>query len=102
MITYNKLVRDKIPQIIEADGKQYDIKQVDKEETIKYLITKFDEEISEFKEDHSIEELADILEIIHGIAHHMEFDLVELEKVRAEKAEKRGGFIDGVVLGSVW
>ncbi|BEP27857.1 nucleoside triphosphate pyrophosphohydrolase [Helicovermis profundi] len=102
MKTYNKLVRDKIPQIIEESGKECSIKYADKDETLKYLISKFDEEIKEFKEEYSVEELADILEIIYGITNNMGIDFSELEMIRKKKYEERGGFNEGIILEKVW
>lgn len=102
MKVYNKLVRDKIPEIIEATGKNYETTAVNKDDCIKYLIKKFDEEIEEFKEAYDTEELADILEIVHGLAYHLGVGMDELEKVRADKYATRGGFEDGIVLEKVW
>lgn len=102
MKEYNKLVRDRIPEIIETAGKEYSTKIVQPDETVEYLIKKFSEEIDEFKEDHSIEELADILEIVHGLAYHLDIDLKELESVRKKKADERGGFKESIVLEKVW
>lgn len=102
MKIYNKLVRDNIPEIIEASGKTCSTKIVNHDETIDYLIKKFSEEIEEFQEAYSIEELADILEIVHGLAHHLNFDLVELESIRKQKSKERGGFEKSIVLNEVW
>ena len=102
MKTYDKIVRDKIPQIIESKGKKSSSLVVDKDETIKYLIKKFSEEISEFEEEHSIEELADILEIVHGLAYHLDFDFSDLESIRKQKSIERGGFEKSIVLKEVW
>jgi len=101
MIKYNKLIRDKIPEIIESSNKEYKIHTVDKDETIKYLILKFSEEINEFKESYSIKELADILEIIHGLAYHLNYDMNELESIRKKKYNDRGGFEEGIILDYV-
>ena len=98
MKLYNKLVRDRIPQIIEDSGRTPETKSLNKEETIAFLIQKFDEEVEEFKEDHSMEELADILEIVHGLAYHLNYDFQALEKVRKQKFEERGGFEEGIKL----
>ena len=102
MKIYNKLVRDKIPEIIEAAGKNFSTQIVDKDETINYLIKKFSEEIAEFEEDHSVEELADILEIVHGLAYHLNIDLKELETIRSQKSNDRGAFEKGIILEKVW
>lgn len=101
MKIYNKLIRDKIPEIIKNSGRMPEIQSLDKNDTLEHLILKFDEEIEEFKEAYSIEELADILEIIHGLAYHLDYDMNELEEVRRSKYEKRGGFREGIKLMSV-
>ena len=101
MKVYNKLVRDKIPQIIEKSGKEYEIHIADKEEHAKLLEIKLQEEVREFLEDKNIEELADILEVLFGLADSLGYIEEELMKKRNEKREERGGFKDGIVLERV-
>jgi predicted house-cleaning noncanonical NTP pyrophosphatase (MazG superfamily) len=98
---YNKLVRDKIPAIIAADGKKLKSRILNDEEHLQALIKKLSEELKEFEEALSVEELADLQEIIHAIADAIGTNKQELEKVRAEKAEKRGGFNQKIFLESV-
>lgn len=98
VIKYNKLVRDKIPEIIERDGKKAKTKKVKGEEVIKLLNKKFDEELSEYKENEDIEELADLVEVVYGILHHKGISLDEFERIREEKNRKRGSFNDGIIL----
>lgn len=93
---YNKLVRDKIPEIIEADGVKAELEIVSEEEAIKLLKEKLLEEGQELIEAKEIEdiktEMSDILEIIHSLAEEMDISMKELEKTRVERAEKRGRF----------
>jgi predicted house-cleaning noncanonical NTP pyrophosphatase (MazG superfamily) len=98
MKTYNKLVRDKIPAIIAADGKKLKTRILNDEEHLQALIKKLSEELVEFEEALSVEELADLQEIIHALANAIGSDKKELEKVRAKKAEKRGGFSEKIFL----
>lgn len=63
MPVYNKLVRDKIPEIIEKSGKQCIIETMDKKNYLEFLDNKLDEELAEYQQDKSIEELADLLEV---------------------------------------
>jgi predicted house-cleaning noncanonical NTP pyrophosphatase (MazG superfamily) len=98
---YNKLVRDKIPAIIAADGKKLKSHILNDEEHLQALIKKLGEELKEFEEALSVEELADLQEIIHAIADAIGTNKQGLEKVRAEKAEKRGGFSQKIFLESV-
>ncbi|WP_214708028.1 MULTISPECIES: nucleoside triphosphate pyrophosphohydrolase [unclassified Exiguobacterium] len=102
---YNKLVRDKIPTIIEQSGKTAIHKQLSNEEHIKFAGYKLYEEIKEYEEtnidEESLEELADILELVYtlGKMHGASFE--ELNRIREEKREKRGGFEKGLFLEEV-
>jgi len=98
MKVYNKLVRDKIPAIIEADGKTCEVEIASKEEMTKLLEDKLKEEVNEYLEDKNLEELADIMEVLFGLAHNLGYSEEDLIKKRNEKLEERGGFKEGVVL----
>lgn len=107
-IDYDKLVRDRIPEIIKEIDKVANIEIVDKDTALNYLIKKIDEEkielieaLETYKYDSAIEELADLLEIIHGIAYQMDLPFQELDTIRIKKKKKRGGFEDRIVLKSV-
>lgn len=99
MITYNKLVRDKIPQIIALDGKEAVTRILDDDEYLKELIKKLGEEYEEFKQDISLTELADIQEVILALAD-MIASRQELEETRKLKVEIRGAFKDKIFLES--
>ena len=92
MIKYNKLIRDKIPEIIEADGKDYEVEKLEDDEYLKSLNTKLQEELDEYQESGEIEELADLLEIIYAILDYKDISREELEQIRKEKKQERGGF----------
>lgn len=102
MLEYHKLVRDRIPEIIQKDGKEAITRVLSEEDYKTELRKKAHEELQEYMEattdKESIEELADLLEIIYslGAIHGASTD--ELEKVRRQKAEKRGGFNKKVFL----
>ena len=100
-ITYNKLVRDRIPEIIEASGKAYKTEILSDDEYLKMIDAKLDEELAEYHKDQSIEELADLIEVIHAAAKARGYTLDELERVRAEKAAKRGRFEKKILLTEV-
>lgn len=102
MKVYNKLVRDKIPAVIKASGKKFDIRKADKEEHYKLLETKLKEEVNEFLEDKNLEELADVMEVLFGLAENMGYSEEDLMKKRLEKREERGGFKEGIVLEKVY
>jgi len=87
-----KLVRDRIPEIIERDGKKAYVRTLDDMEMIKYLESKLQEEINEYIEDRSLEELADILEVIYALCKAKGVSKEELERTRAIKERARGSF----------
>ncbi len=97
-IHYDKLVRDRIPQVIRSEGKEPVTEVVPKEEIMPALNRKLQEEVREYLESGSVEEMADILEVLHGIAFHMGVAWDEVESVRAKKRDERGGFEDGIRL----
>lgn len=92
MKEYNKLIRDKIPEIIEATGKQCIVEVMNEAEYIDALDRKLNEELAEYQADKSLEELADLLEVMYAVAEARGYSIEELESVRKAKAEKRGGF----------
>ena len=96
--TYNKLVRDRIPDIIKANGVECRIECLSDEEYLKMIDAKLDEELAEYHKDQNIEELADLLEVIYTAAKARGYTLEELEAVRVTKAEKRGGFEKKILL----
>ena len=89
---HNKLVRDKIPEIIQKAGKTPVTHILSEEEYMTELDKKLNEECAEYQADKSIEELADMLEVMYAIAEARGWSVSELEAVRREKAEKRGAF----------
>lgn len=92
MKIYNKLVRDKITDIIEADGRVAKYRILDNNEYRQELNKKLQEEVKEYLEDNNVEELADIVEVIYGILSSMNVSIQEFEKMRINKQEKRGAF----------
>jgi len=98
MKTYNKLVRDKIPQEIETVGKKCSYSILEEEGYQKELDKKLLEEANEFIADHSAEEMADLMEVIEAIqkTHHLEKEKVET--IRLEKKTKKGGFEEKIYL----
>lgn len=100
-IEYYKLVRDRIPEIIEASGKTCVTEILPDKEYLKMVDDKLDEELAEYHKDQNIEELADLLEVIYAAVIARGYSLDELERVRAEKAIKRGGFSKKILLKEV-
>ena len=96
--TYNKLVRDKIPEIISATGKIFHTKILSGDEYNKMLDEKLQEELQEYLESKDVEELADILEVIYAITESKGVSIKDLEKMRNDKARKRGAFKSKILL----
>jgi len=109
MIEYNKLVRDKIPEIIEASGKKAIVELLDEKMYVKKLNEKLVEEVKEFleceeskkKQYESIEELGDVLEVMLAILKHKGYNLGELIEIMDDKREERGGFEKRILLKGV-
>ena len=101
IIHYNKLVRDRIPEIIESSGKSYTAEILSNEEYLRMLDAKLDEELAEYYKDQNIEELADLLEVIRAAAVARGYTIEDLERVRSEKVAKRGGFEKRILLKTV-
>lgn len=100
--TYHKLVRDRIPEIIKADGKTCVCETLSDEEYTRLLDQKLNEELAEYQESKSLEELADLLEVMQAVVRARGWTLDELEQVRADKAAERGGFAKKILLKEVW
>lgn len=96
--SYHKLVRDHIPEIIENDGKQCICEELSKENYLVLLDEKLQEELNEYEESKSLEELADLLEVMYAVVKARGWSLEELEQIRKEKAEQRGGFEKRILL----
>ena len=99
--TYYKLVRDRIPEIIEADGKTCVCETLSDDDYLTLLDQKLNEELTEYQESKSLEELADLLEVMQAAVKARGWTLEDLERVRADKAAKRGGFEKRILLKEV-
>lgn len=95
---YNKLVRDKIPEIIKNSDERPITHIADDNEYEQALFIKLQEEVDEFLENTSVEEAADIFEVLRAICSLKKIDISQLELVRQQKAEKRGGFKERIIL----
>ena len=101
-VYFNKLVRDKIPEIISKNGSNPTIKVLNGEEYKIAIFEKLKEECAEVisaeNKEHLTEELADLFEVIHSIIKNQDITFEEIEKVRLSKKEKRGGFDEKIFL----
>ena len=95
---YNKLVRDRIPAIIERSGKRCVCAELSKKDYLAALDAKLDEELAEYHQDHSIEELADLLEVIRAVIIARGSTYEQVEAIRLEKAKNRGAFQKRILL----
>ena len=98
---YYKLVRDKIPEIIAASGKECDTEILSEEEYLKMVDAKLDEELAEYHKEQNLEELADLVEVIYAAAKARGYSIEELEACRVKKAQERGKFEKKLLLKEV-
>ncbi len=96
MVSYNKLVRDRIPGILDAKGIAYEKRIASAEEYKAELIKKLQEEAAEFAEAGDAAELADVLEVVEALKRLPEY--ADVERIRLEKREERGGFEERIIL----
>jgi len=102
MTIYNKLVRDKIPEIIKKNDKKFDSHIAKEKEYLKLLEAKLMEEVNEFLEDKTLEELADIIEVVVAFSKELGYSENDLFEVRKKKALDRGAFNERIVLEKVY
>ena len=103
---YPKLVRDKIPEMIERDGKTAAYHQeANKAKYLQYLFTKLIEEATELSEaltlDHQTEEIADVREVLISIQIALGVSEGTVEEVRSSKYEERGGFTGRIIVDAL-
>ena len=98
---YNKLVRDYIPDIITASGKKCTVQTLSDDEYLEKLDAKLEEELNEYLESGSLEELADLLEVLYAVTEARGYTREELERVRAAKAADHGVFRKRILLKTV-
>ena len=98
MTRYDKLVRDRIPDIIRAKGETAVVRLASEQEYATKLKEKLSEEVTEYLESGSPEELADIMEVVHALATLTGHGPADVERLRAEKADARGGFSKRIIL----
>lgn len=102
MKVYDKLVRDRIPEIIESSGNKYEIEVVSDEIALEYLYKKLNEEVSELLEDKNLDEIADIMEVLFTIGSKYGYSEEDVLNRRNEKRDSRGGFEDNLILKKTW
>ena len=99
---YDKLVRDRIPEIIELSGKQCIIEYCnDNNELKRRLVEKLSEEGEEYLENYAEEELADLLQVVYSLIEMSDWKLEDIVEIMTEKMKARGGFSKGIILKKV-
>lgn len=98
---YDKLIRDKIPSIIEKDGKKAVTRILDEEEFKIHIEKKLDEEVAEFHDSKSLEEIADILEVLHALCNAYGYSTEDLYTVYERKRNERGAFSKRILLEEI-
>ena len=94
-----KLVRDRIPEIIEEDsGGEAAYRIADQAEYSDFLLKKLTEEVNEFLESREPAELADILEVINHLGKESGLSPEDIEQLRREKAARRGAFLKRIIM----
>ena len=94
-VFHKKLIRDKIPQVIEASGDKYEVRVMRKREFERELKKKLVEEAKELievKRKDLLNEMADVLELLKSIAEHYKIDFKLVEEKQVKKRKERGGF----------
>ena len=102
MKEHNKLVRDNILNIIKTNGQEYNFHIASDSEYWIKLKEKLYEEINEFMKDESIEEIADIFEVLLSILKYKNISISDLENIRQNKENKRGSFNKRIILENVY
>lgn len=102
MKVYDKLVRDRIPEIIESSGNKCEIEVVSDEVALEYLYKKLNEEVSELLEDKNLDEIADVMEVLFAIGSKYGYSEEDILDRRNEKKDVRGGFEDNLILKKTW
>ena len=102
MKEYDKLVRDKIPQIIEKSGCKCEIEIVDNEIVLEYLYKKLLEETNELIQDRNLEEVADVIEVVFTIANRCGYTLEDIFEELDKKTREKGSFEGNIILKRVY
>lgn len=102
MKAFDKLVRDRIPEIIKSSGNHCEVEIVSDEVALEYLYKKLNEEVCELLEDKNLEEIADVVEVLFAIGKKYGYSEEDILSKRDEKKAKSGGFEDNIVLKKTW
>lgn len=102
MKIFDKLVRDRIPEIIENSGNHCDVEVVSDEVALEYLYKKLQEEVDELIEDKNLEEIVDVVEVLFAIGGKYGYSEDDILNRRYEKKTKSGGFEKNIIMKNTW
>ena len=97
-ILYDKMVRDRIPEILDEAGKEYSIVKCEEEDILSYAKKKLLEEAMEFVENPCAEEAADIIEILKFMCSRIGIYEIQIEAAAISKYARKGGFQENYIL----
>jgi len=98
MKVYNKLVRDRIPEALKKANKKYTYHIATKDEFLIRLKDKMIEELQELYEDPSVDEMADVLEVLYALGKELKLDITEVNSVMFKKGLAKGRFQEKIIL----
>ena len=101
LYTYNKLIRDKNVEIMEKLGHKVEYEILNDERYNEELDKKLKEEVNEYLADYSVEEMADVMEVIYAMLDYRGMKMEDVEKVRIEKRNRKGACKNKVFLKTV-
>ncbi len=101
MTYYDKLVRDRIPEILEKKNKDFIAYKVADGDYSLYLKRKLREEVEEFLESPSVHELADVYEVLSALLKDMDVTMADVRRERVLKNDERGTFDQRWILAEV-
>ena len=96
--SYNKLVRDRIPQLIEESGRSYNSRTLNENEYFDALLDKIIEEVEEYRISHNEEEIADVYEVLECLVQLKEYEPMHIDYLQLIRREARGSFKDKILL----
>lgn len=98
MIEHDKLVRDRIPEIIAARSQRHETRILEPAERLGRLTAKLGEECEEFRLSGTVGELADVAEVLRSLVAELGVSWDRFEEIRTAKRDERGGFDAGILL----
>lgn len=101
LYTYNKLIRDNNVKIMEDKGCKVRYEILDDKRYGEELDKKLKEEVEEYLADYSVEEMADVMEVIYAILEYRGTSMEEVEQVRIKKRNRKGAFKNKIFLKDV-